>query len=74
MVDGSLVPIAQKPGLESAIDFWNRKHRYTYNIMAICDDTRRIRALQTGYPGVVNDQRVFDMSPVRTLDRRFLLY
>lgn len=32
--------------------------------MAICDDTKKIRALVTGWPGAVNDQTVFDMSPV----------
>ena len=64
MMDGSLIPIEQRPGMEGAGDYYTRKSRYALNIMAICDDTKRIRALVTGWPGAVNDQRVFDMSPV----------
>ncbi|KAJ9091430.1 hypothetical protein QFC21_007220 [Naganishia friedmannii] len=37
--------------------------------MAICDDSKRIWALVTGWPGAVNDQRVFDMSPIAILPR-----
>ncbi|KAJ9090952.1 hypothetical protein QFC21_007343 [Naganishia friedmannii] len=36
--------------------------------MAICDDTKRIRTLITGWPGAVNDQRIFDMSPLHDDD------
>lgn len=64
MLDGSLIPVEQRPGIDGAADFYTRKSRYSLNIMAICDDTKRIRALVTGWPGAVNDQRVFDMSPV----------
>lgn len=64
MMDGSLVPIEQRPGIPGANDYYTRKHCYALNVMAICDDGKRIRALITGWPGAVNDQRVFDMSPV----------
>lgn len=64
MMDGSLIPLEQRPGLEGANDYWNRKQCYALNIMAICDNGKRTRALITGWPGAVHDQRVFDMSPV----------
>jgi hypothetical protein len=64
MMDGSLIPIEQRPGIAGVNDYYTRKNCYALNIMAICDDRKRIRALVTGYPGAVNDQRVFDMSSV----------
>lgn len=64
MLDGSLIHMEQRPGLDGATDYWTRKHRYSLNIMAISDDRKRIRALITGWPGAVNDQRVFDTSSV----------
>lgn len=68
MMDGSLIPIEQRPGIDGANDYYTRKSRYALNILAICDDTKRIRALVTGWPGAVNDQRIFDMSPVSRKD------
>lgn len=64
MMDGSLIPIEQRPVMNGAGDYYTRKSRYALNIMAICDATKRIRALVTGWPGAVNDQRVLDLSPV----------
>jgi len=64
MIDGSLIRLEQRPGLEGANDFYCRKNHYALNIMAVCDDVKRIRALVTGWAGAVNDQRVFDHSPV----------
>lgn len=64
MVDGSLIRLEQRPGVEGANDYYCRKNHYAFNIMAVCDDRKHIRALVTGWAGAVNDQRVFDHSPV----------
>lgn len=63
-VDGSLIRLEQRPGVEGANDYYCRKSYSAFNIMAICDDRKHIRALVTGWAGAVNDQRVFDHSPV----------
>lgn len=64
MMDGSLVYVEERPGLESANDYYaGRKSRYALNMMAIRDDTKRIRALITDWPGAVNDRQISDNSP-----------
>lgn len=71
MIDGSLIKLEQRPGLEGANDYYCRKSYYGLNVMAVCDDMKRIRALVTGWAGAVNDQRVFDHSPVSTQRRPY---
>jgi hypothetical protein len=66
MMDGSLVFLEQRPGVPYAADYFCRKQRYAFNLLAVCDDTKRIRALVTGWAGSVNDQRIFDYSSVST--------
>lgn len=70
MLDGSLVPTEQRPGIDGANDYYTgRKGCYALNIMAVCDDLKRTPTLVTGWPGSVNDQRVFDVSPVSGASR-----
>lgn len=64
MIDGSLIPLEQRPEIDGANDYFARKQGYSSNIMAVCDDKKRLRALVTGWPGAVDDQRIFDMCPV----------
>ena len=45
MMDGSLIPIDLRPGIDGANDYYTRKSNYALNIMAICDDRKRIRGL-----------------------------
>lgn len=64
MIDGSLVFMEQRPGVSYAANYYCRKHRYAFNILGVCGDTKRIRALVTGWAGSVNDQRIFDYTSV----------
>lgn len=63
-IDGTLIPINQRPGLESADDFYCRKSFYAMNVQVVVDLEKRITHIDIGWSGATNDQRVFDWSDV----------
>lgn len=63
-VDGSLMMLQYKPGLEEHADFYTRKKFYGINPMVVCDDQNYISHVYIGYPGSAHDQRVWDASEV----------
>lgn len=63
-LDGTLIPFVQRPGVESADDYYCRKSFYGLNVQVVVDIDKRIRHLDVGWSGATNDQRVFDWSIV----------
>ena len=63
IVDGCLVVLANKPRRKDGADFHSYKQRYGFNVMGVCDDQKRIRAVQYGFVGSAHDNRVFKFSP-----------
>jgi hypothetical protein len=52
-VDGTYVVLRFCPTKDGET-FFNRKSRYAYNIMLVCDNKKRIRYLVSGWPGSVD--------------------
>lgn len=57
-VDGTNIPLYQRPGLDGET-FFDRKKRYSLYCQVVCDCDRRIIALYSGWPGSCHDQKVF---------------
>lgn len=57
-VDGTNIPLYQRPGLDGET-FFDRKKRYSLNCQVVVDCDRRIIALYSGWPGSCHDQKVF---------------
>lgn len=66
-IDGTLIPLAYKPSVDGASDFFNRKHRYSTNVLVVCDPWKRFTYLRIGTVGSANDQAVVSSSEVRNL-------
>ena len=62
-VDGTLFPLYAKPS-QNGEDYYCRKGFYGVNGMVICDDKKRIRYLDLGWPGAVHDMRVWSNSDI----------
>ena len=60
-VDGTHLGLAFKPELDGE-DYWTRKQSYAVSAMVVCDDFKRIRYLNLGWPGSVHDQRIYQNS------------
>lgn len=58
MVDGTHLGLMEKPS-EHGEDYFTRKCEYGVVAMVVCDDKRRIRYLNVGWPASVHDQRVW---------------
>lgn len=70
-VDGTNIPLYQRPGLDGET-FFDRKKRYSMNCQVVCDCDRRIIGLYSGWPGSCHDQKVFSsMSLSKDPDRFF---
>jgi hypothetical protein len=63
ILDGTPVNVSQLPTIDGET-FFNRKSRYSYNVQLICDDLKRIRFYQIGWPGSVYDATVFGHSNI----------
>jgi hypothetical protein len=63
-VDGTHLPLDIVPSYEGYSDFFNRKKRYSLNMMLGCDDEHRINYYSLGWGGAVHDARVFRNSTV----------
>jgi hypothetical protein len=60
-VDGTHLGLAFKPTKEGE-EYFTRKQSYAVAALVSCDDMRRIRYLNIGWPGSVHDQRFFSYS------------
>ncbi|CAD6927870.1 unnamed protein product [Tilletia laevis] len=74
MVDGSLIPIAFKPGKKAYHrEYFDRKGQYSFNLQAIVLPTSlRIIDFVAGYKGATQDSRAFAASDVVKRPRLYL--
>lgn len=70
VIDGTPVVFAQRPAIDGET-FWTRKCHYAYNLQLICDDLKRIRWYNCGWPGSVFDASVFDSTDLRKNHERY---
>jgi len=63
-IDGCHIVLYACPATPDRKDFFNRKDRFSYNIQAVADFTKRIRHLHVGHPGSSHDMRVFHHSEI----------
>ena len=64
IIDGTLFPLAFRPQSDDAADYSGRKHAYSLSALIICDDVRRIRYINAGWPGTAHDNRIFKNTQV----------
>ena len=69
-VDGTHVQLNVRPAIDGEV-YFNRKHRYSFNVQLICDDQRRILWYQLGWPGSVHDSTVLSHSQLFKNPRRY---
>ena len=62
--DGTHVVLHQKPGLDGEV-YYNRKSRYSMNVLLTFDNSRLIRYVVTGWPGSVHDSAIWDSTTVQ---------
>lgn len=55
-VDGCHIPILAPDYCQ--MDYLDRNHRHSVNLLAVCDSSKRFAYCFAGYPGSVHDQRV----------------
>ena len=79
-VDGVVIMFKDTPRVippgNVAQDYWNRKMTYAFNVQIVGDDEGRILDIDAGWPGSVNDARIWNASGVKQViqrQRRFLL-
>jgi hypothetical protein len=70
-IDGFHVVLLGKPRRDDAYAFWNRKERYSFNILGICDHSRRIRYISCGFPGSAHDMRPYRFSRIHSHPSEF---
>ena len=61
-IDGTHINLSAAPARHDAADFFNRHHRYSFNVLAVVDRQLRFRFLHLGFPGSAHDQRVYRAS------------
>lgn len=66
-VNGSLIPIAQRPGSELEDDLWCRHYNSALNVQVVVDIDEQIRHAEVGWTGLMNDYQVFDWSDISGL-------
>ena len=64
IMDGTLFPLAFRPQTNDAPDYSGRKHPYSISALIVCDDKRRIRYINAGWPGTAHDNRIFKNSKI----------
>jgi hypothetical protein len=73
-VDGSLIPLTDKPSMEGGDDFFSHKKRYGFNALLVCDSERTFTYAKLGPVASVHDQSVIDGSDVSDPMRLVLSY
>jgi hypothetical protein len=77
-IDGTHLGLAFKPEKDGE-EYWTRKQHYAVAATLVCDDRKRIRYINVGWPGSVHDQRVYQNSALHNnpsvffSDREYLL-
>lgn len=69
-VDGTDIAFSTAP-LDNKEVYWSRKKKYCMQAQIICDPSRRIIDLFTGYPGSVHDAKVYGFSPPGCFPNKF---
>ncbi len=69
-VDGTYAVLRYCPTRDGET-FFNRKSRYVYNLLLVCDDLKRIRYVVSGWPGSVHDSTIWKSSPIGDEPERF---
>ena len=64
IIDGTLFPLAFRPQSHDAPDYSGRKFAYSISAIIVCDDQRRIRYINAGWPGTVHDNRILRNSKI----------
>ena len=64
VMDGTLFPLAFRPLSKDAPDYSGRKHAYSISALIVCDDQRRIRYINAGWPGTAHDNRILRNSNI----------
>ncbi len=72
-VDGTHLGLAYKPEVHGE-EYFTCKQQYAINSMVICDDCRRIRYINIGWPGSVHDQWIFSNSIISRTPDSFFTY
>jgi len=62
-IDGSDATFYRAPK-DDKQTYWSRKKKYCMQFQIVCDPSKLIRSLFTGYPGSVHDAKVYSASPV----------
>jgi len=65
-IDGSDATFYRAPQ-DDKQTYWSRKKKYCMQFQIVCDPSKLIRNLFTGYPGSVHDAKVYASSPVLSL-------
>ena len=63
LIDGTLFPLAFAP-MVNREDYFTRKGDYAIKGIVICDDAVRITWVEMGWPGSVNDNRIWANSEI----------
>ncbi|MGH0148826.1 UNVERIFIED_CONTAM: hypothetical protein FKN15_013494, partial [Acipenser sinensis] len=63
-VDGCHIPIAKPQAIDNPESYYNRKHFYSVNLTAFCDNTAPFVHVNVGHPGSWHDARVYRMTEV----------
>ena len=77
-IDGTHLGLAFKPELDGE-EYFTQKQNYAVAATLVCDDYKRIRYINVGWPGSVHDQRVYQNSVLNKnpsdyfSDREYLL-
>ena len=66
-LDGTHINVKRPPSntVPAPERFYNRKNRYSINMVAVCDHTYKIRYFSARYPGSVHDARIFNESALK---------
>jgi hypothetical protein len=64
--------MAFKPVVDGE-EYYTRKQQYAVAAMVVCDDYKRIRYLNVGWPGSVHDQRIYQNSKINRQPQLFFL-
>lgn len=63
ILDGTLIPLAERPK-EDGWSFFCRKKFYALAVQAVCDHKSRFTSYDMGWPGSVNDSKIFRYSDI----------
>jgi len=69
-IDGTHLGLAFKPVVDGE-EYYTRKQQYAVSAMVVCDDYKRIRYLNVGWPGSVHDQRIYQNSKINRQPQLF---